>query len=124
MQPRKIRLTVRPTQFVSSDAEIAAPPPKGETVVVTAAAFLKAVALAELKGFRAPRCQFLPSQTARFAQAVRDALNTPVAPPGRRQTFSSEVQLKEFFAQPQNARALARILALVEKGGVLDISDE
>ncbi len=126
MQLKKVRLTLSTTRFVSSEADMDQEEP-GKTLVLPAVTFRKAVALAETAaGFRAPRQSYMPAHTAEFARALKQALSrkADVAPRLRGSSgFSAESQLRDFFAQPAQARLLKRLLEFVVDGGSLDVSD-
>jgi hypothetical protein len=126
MSGKKVRLSLTSTRAVCSEADLDRPP-QVRSLVLTAVTFLKAVALAETAKtrFRAPRHQFLPSQTLAFARALREAMAEPVAVGGRRTSsrFTPLGQLREFFEQPEQKRALSRLISFVEGGGTLDVPD-
>ncbi|QDU20572.1 hypothetical protein [Urbifossiella limnaea] len=125
MQLKKVRLTLNTTRFVSSEAEFDEDKP-GKMLVLPAVSFRKAVALAETTGFRAPRGSFMPSHTVEFARALKEAMSRKakiVAGPRGSSGISAEGQLRDFFAQPAQARLLKRLLEFVVDGGSLDVSD-
>jgi hypothetical protein len=127
MQSKNIRLTITPIQFVGSESDIDRVPDQGRYLVLPGVTFQKMVALAESKGLKAPRRQFLPSQTMQFALGLRQALaEPPVKTTSLRGSakITTAGQLQAFFATPANRKALARVLGFLEGGGCLDVTDE
>jgi len=127
MQNRKVRLTLTQVQFIGSEADLNREPTPRQSLELSSRVFRQAVALAETKGFRAPRAHFLPGQTSHFAKAVREAMAAPIptSTGTRASTLITSVgQLRTFFADPANARSLSRLLSFIECGGTLDVTNE
>jgi hypothetical protein len=118
-----VTLTVTKMLGVGSDADMDREPER-QTLRVPAATWTKAVALAETQRFRAPRKDFLPGQTAQFAQALRAAIDAPPVHPRRPSHQTALDQLNEFFRAPAQKKALLAILKLASSGGTLDVTNE
>ncbi len=126
MSNKQVHLSVNPTRFVSSEADLEREH-AARTLVLPAVTFQKALALAETrKGFCAPRHQFLPRQTSDFAVALEQALSAKVEVGGARPSsrFTPFNQLREFFEQPAQKRAMAKLRAFVGDGGTMDVRYE
>jgi hypothetical protein len=126
MRTPKVRLSITTTRFVSPtddpDHE-----PEAHSVLISAVTFRKALGLAETRTwFKSPRQHFLAAQTTDFGRALKEALAEKVEPGGVRASsrFTTLGQLREFFEQPAQKRALARLMAFVEVGCNLDVSSE
>ncbi len=127
MHAKKVRLSVTTTRFVTPDDEPGLEP-QTRSLLITAVTFRMAVGLAETrKWFKAPPKHFLPGQTAEFGRALREALAEEVevaAGPRGSSRFGPTSHLREFFAQPAQRRALARLVAFVEAGGSMTVTNE
>ena len=124
---KMVRLTARATLMVCSEEDVDREP-EARSVVVPAAVWHKAVALAETtSGFRAPRGDFMPTHTRTLALALRQALDAvpeQSTSARHRRHLTVRGQLDDFFAVPANRKALLAILRLVESGGSLEITTE
>jgi hypothetical protein len=126
MRAHKTRLSVPPTRFVCSEDQLDAAAEPERVLVLPTMTFQKAVGLAQAKGFRAPRLQFRPSEMQGFARALKDALAEDVESLSRlrgSRRLTPLGQLREFFAQPAQARLLAKLLAFVEAGGTMNVTE-
>lgn len=126
----RIRLHLKKPKFVTTEQDIDTEVPE-RTLGVDSVVFDKAVALAGANGFRPPGRGFhcrhmLPAEVASFARSVRQGLASETQEPTTKrwsQSPTPQAQMRDFFNDAGNRRALIRILNLVEQGGELVAED-
>jgi hypothetical protein len=122
---RSISLTANVQRSVGNEQAIDEDAGRGVTVTLPAGDWAKVVALAQSRGFRVPRLHLYPAQATELAKHVREALAESARPVGARSTsrFSVAHQLADFYNAPRNRKVLNRVLALLESGRPIDVTE-